>query len=113
VHLRIKLAIREKLLQAADLLDPFTFKPHNRHTQTHTHTHTMDENTSQGLKRLNDEIGIQDSAVNMESTTPDSNASKRSKVDSVEIEHATEDDMATTGQGTHKRRNARAYDMCC
>ncbi|KAG0343229.1 Poly(U)-binding-splicing factor puf60 [Podila horticola] len=58
----------------------------------------MDENTSQGLKRSNDEIGTQDSVSNMESTTPDSNASKRSKADSFEIEHATEDDMATTGQ---------------
>ncbi|KAF9334803.1 hypothetical protein BG006_001456 [Podila minutissima] len=58
----------------------------------------MDENTSQGLKRSNNEIGTEDFVSNMESTTADSIASKRSKVDSVEIEHATEDDMDTTGQ---------------
>ncbi|KAG0097915.1 Poly(U)-binding-splicing factor puf60 [Podila epicladia] len=58
----------------------------------------MEENTSQGLKRSNDEIGIQDSVTNMESNTTDSIASKRSKVDSVKIEQAIEDDMDTTGQ---------------
>lgn len=78
------------------------------HTHTHTHTNTMDENTSQGLKRSNDEIGTEDFVSNMESTTTDSIASKRSKVDSVEIGHATEGDMDTTGQGTNERRNARA-----
>ncbi|KAG0035227.1 hypothetical protein BGZ81_011271 [Podila clonocystis] len=55
----------------------------------------MEENTSQGLKRSNDEIGIQDSVAKMESTTPDSNASKRNKVDS---ELVTENDMDTKGQ---------------
>lgn len=84
---------------------------HTTDTHIHTYTRTMDENTSQGLKRSNDEIGTQDSVSNMESTTPDSNASKRSKADSFEIGHATEDDIATTGQGTHERKNARASDI--
>ena len=60
----------------------------------------MDDNTCQGLKRSNDDIGVQESTANMESTTPESTASKKSKVDSAEIEHTTENDMDTVSRGT-------------
>jgi len=61
----------------------------------------MDDNTSQGLKRSNDEFGTQESTAYMESTTPESTAPKRNKVDSAEVEHATEDEMDTVAQGTY------------
>ncbi|KAF9217952.1 hypothetical protein BGZ59_006998 [Podila verticillata] len=58
----------------------------------------MDDNTCQGLKRSNDDIGVQESTAYMESTTPESTASKKSKVDSAEIEHTTENDMDTVSR---------------